>query len=59
MRQAIVLKRMKEFEEQVCEAIPDFDVPRIEPMREPILDCSLAAPPKGESIKPCSTAGAI
>ncbi|CAK9088786.1 Hypothetical protein SCF082_LOCUS41938 [Durusdinium trenchii] len=33
------MKRMKEFEGQVREAIPDFDVPSVEEMREPIVDC--------------------
>eukprot|EP00913_Durusdinium_trenchii_P000168 g152.t1 len=39
MEQALVMKRMKEFEGQVREAIPDFDVPSVEEMREPIVDC--------------------
>lgn len=39
MEQALVVKRMKEFEGQVRDVIPDFDVPTVEDLREPIVDC--------------------
>eukprot|EP00435_Cladocopium_sp_Y103_P031178 s1530_g7.t2 len=39
MEQALVVKRMKEFEGQVRDVIPDFDVPTVDDLREPIVDC--------------------
>jgi len=39
MEQALVVKRMQEFESQVRDVIPDFDVPMVDDLREPLLDC--------------------
>jgi len=39
MEPGILADFSKEFEGQVRDVIPDFDVPTVEDLREPIVDC--------------------
>jgi len=40
MEQAMMVKRMQEYEKDVKERVPDFDVPSTRGMREPIVECA-------------------